>query len=107
MDRASVPIEKNVVLVGAGNAHLVFVNRWAMQPAPGVAVTLISEAPVIPYSAMVPAHIAGDYRRDAVTVDLVRLCAARKVRFVPARVTAIDPLARQVHFADRPPLGYD
>src|SRR5437870_5560368 len=107
MDVAPAPIEKNVVLVGAGNAHLVFVNRWAMRPAAGVAVTLVSEAPVIPYSAMVPAHIAGDYPRDRVTIDLVRLCAARPVRFVAGRVTAIDAVARQVHFADRPPLSYD
>src|SRR5262245_54623485 len=107
MDVVSAPIEKSVVLVGAGNAHLVFVNRWGMRPAPGVAVTLVSEAPVIPYSAMVPAHLAGDYPRDAVTIDLVRLCAARKVRFVAGHVTAVDPLARQVPFADRPPLSYD
>ena len=26
------PIEKSVVLVGAGNAHLVFVKRWGMRP---------------------------------------------------------------------------
>ena len=38
---AAVPIEKNVVLVGAGNAHLVFVKRWGMQPVAGVAVTLV------------------------------------------------------------------
>jgi selenide,water dikinase len=103
----AVPIEKTVVLVGAGNAHLVFVNRWAMRPDPRIAVTLISEAPVIPYSAMVPAYIAGDYARDEITIDLVRLCSARKVRFVAGRVTAIDPATRQVQFNDRPPLSYD
>jgi selenide,water dikinase len=101
------PIEKNVVLVGAGNAHLVFVKRWGMRPLPGVAVTLVSEAAVIPYSAMVPGHIAGAYSWDEITIDLVRLCQAVKVRFVAARVTGIDPLARQVRFSTRPPLAYD
>ena len=57
----SSPIEKSVVLVGAGNAHLVFVKRWGMRPMPGVAVTLVNEAAVVPYSAMVPAHLAGEY----------------------------------------------
>jgi selenide,water dikinase len=78
-----------------------------MRPVPGVAVTLVSEAPVIPYSAMVPAHIAGDYPWDAITIDLVRLCQQVKVRFVARRVTGIDPQARRVLLADRPPLVYD
>jgi selenide, water dikinase len=103
----AAPIQKAVVLVGAGNAHLVFAKRWAMRPLPGVAVTLVNEAPVIPYSAMVPAHIAGDYSWDEITIDLVRLCQAFKLRFVAERVTRIDPARRQICFADRPPLSYD
>ena len=45
---AASPIEKSVVLVGAGNAHLVFIRRWGMRPVPGVAVTLVNEASVDP-----------------------------------------------------------
>lgn len=101
------PIEKNVVLVGAGNAHLVFVKRFGMNPWPGVAVTLVSEAGEIPYSAMVTGHIGGDYRRDEITIDLVRLCAVTKVRFIAARVERLDPGTRQVLFAERAPLSYD
>jgi selenide,water dikinase len=101
------PIEKNVVLIGAGNAHLVFCKRWLMQPLAGVAVTLVSEAGMIPYSAMVPGHIGGDYSRDDVTIDLVRLCRVAQVRFVAERVAGIDASARQVHFDNRPPLGYN
>ena len=70
----TVPIEKHVVLVGAGNAHLVFLRRWRMSPWPGVAVTLVSEFAEIPYSAMVPGQIAGEYRWDEITIDLVRFC---------------------------------
>src|SRR6202453_3659003 len=101
------PIEKSVVLVGAGNAHLVFVRRWGMRPIPGVEVTLVNESPVVPYSAMVPAHIAGEYAREEVTIDLVRLCQSVKVRLVAERVTGIDPATRRVHFGDRPALAYD
>ncbi len=109
MNRSSpvVPIAKLVVLVGAGNAHLVFLRRWGMRPVPGVAVTLVNESPVIPYSAMVPAHLGGDYARDEITIDLVRLCQSVQVRFVAERVKGVDPAARQVLFADRPPLVYD
>jgi selenide, water dikinase len=98
---------KRVVLVGAGNAHLVFVRRWRAQPMPGVEVTLVNESPVVPYSAMVPAHIAGEYSRDEVTIDLARLCQAARVEFVAERVSSIDPAGRRVLFADRLSLGYD
>src|SRR5262245_14986688 len=101
------PVEKLVVLVGAGNAHLVFVKRFGMRPLPGVAVTLVNEASVIPYSAMVPGHIGGDYTWDEITIDLVRLCRSVGVRFVAGRVTGLDPATRQVTLADRPPLAYD
>ena len=108
MDAAPiVPIQKNVVLLGAGNAHLVFVKKLAMRPMPGVAVTLVSESPVIPYSAMVPGHIGGDYSWDESTIDLVRVCRAANVRFVAERATGIDMAGRKVTFAARPELAYD
>lgn len=102
-----LPIAKSVVLVGAGNAHLVFLRRWGMRPLPGVAVTLVSAVPVIPYSAMVPAHIAGDYSWDEITIDLVRLCQSVQVRLVAATAASIDPVDRKVLFVNRPPLSYD
>jgi selenide,water dikinase len=104
---SAYPIEKRVVLVGAGNAHLVFLRRWRMRPRRGVDVTLVNANSVVPYSAMVPAHIAGDYAYDEITIDLVRLCQAVKVRLVAEPVTGFDVRARRVLFANRPPLGYD
>src|SRR3954470_5547270 len=99
MNSSPLPIAKNVVLVGAGNAHLRFVKMFGMKPMPGVAVTLVSEAPVIPYSAMVPGHIGGDYSWDEITIDLVRLCRSANVRFVAGRAVRIDPAGRKVFFA--------
>ncbi len=103
----TVPIEKHVVLVGAGNAHLVFLKRWRMSPWPGVAVTLVSESSEIPYSAMVPGHIAGDYRWDEITLDLVRFCRSVGARFVAAPVTRVDAATSQVEFAERPAMAFD
>jgi selenide,water dikinase len=100
-------IEKQVVLLGAGNAHLVFVRRFTMHPLPGVAVTLVSEKPQVPYSAMVPGCIGGDYRREEITIDLVRLCRGAGVRLIAAPATRIDANLRRVSFADRPEIGYD
>lgn len=101
------PTEHRVILVGAGNAHLVFVRRWKMRPLPGVAVTLVNAGPTIPYSAMVPGHIAGEYTEDEVMIDLVALCAAAGVRLITEPVAAIDPAQRRIEFESRPPLGYE
>lgn len=103
----TAPIEKHVVLVGAGNAHLVFLKRWRMSPWPGVAVTLVSEFAEIPYSAMVPGHIAEEYRWDEITLDLVRFCRSANVRFVTAQVTGVDAAKQQIHFTDRPAISFD
>jgi selenide,water dikinase len=104
---SAIPIEKNVLLVGAGNAHLQFVKRFGMKPIPGVAVTLVSDFALIPYSAMVPGYIAGDFRWDEITVDLVRLCRWANVRLVSDCVVGLDSTARQVSFNSRPPFTYD
>jgi selenide, water dikinase len=101
------PIERRVILVGAGNAHLLFVRRWGTQSEPGVAVTLVNDTPTVPYSAMVPGFIASEYRRNEVTIDLVRFCPANGVRLVPEPVLRIDSKERRLHFANRPSLGYD
>ncbi len=103
----SAPVTKTIVLLGAGNAHLVFLKRWSMRSIPGVALTLVSEASVIPYSAMVPGHIGGEYSREEITIDLVRLCQAVGARLVAERATRVDPAARRVVFADRVPISYN
>lgn len=102
-----VPTEKRLVLVGAGNAHLVFLQRWRMRPLPGVAVTLVTPDGVLPYSAMIPGHLGGEFARAEASIDLVRLCAPAGVRLLLDKVVSVHPLTREVRFADRPPLGYD
>lgn len=104
---SAVPLEMQVVLVGAGNAHLVFLKKWGMKPLPGVALTLVNEAAVVPYSAMVPGHIAGDYTRDEISIDLIRFCQSVGARFLPGRVAALDPLGRRIVLGARPSLFYD
>ncbi len=49
------PIVKDLVLAGGGHAHALVLRRWAMDPLPGVRVTLVSPDPVAPYTGMLPA----------------------------------------------------
>lgn len=101
------PIDRRVILVGAGNAHLVFVRRWMMQPVSGVSVTLVNDAATVPYSAMTPGLIAGEYKPDDVAIDLVQLCARADVRLIAEPVIAVDSAAQTIQFANRPAVEYE
>lgn len=105
--QGSMPIQKQIVLVGAGNAHLVFLKRWRMKPMPGVAVTLLNESSTMPYSAMVPSHISGEFSREDISLDLVKFCRDAGARLVLGRAQELNPANRWVMVSDRPPLTYD
>ena len=55
------PIATDLVLLGAGHAHVEVLRRFAMRPEPGVRLTLIGREPETPYSGMLPGLIRGDY----------------------------------------------
>lgn len=101
-------IIKDLVLIGGGHSHVLFIRMWAMQPMPGVRLTLVSEKVDTPYSGMLPGLIAGHYSADDVHIDLARLCAWAKVRFIERRLERVDLDAKQLHLNDsRPPVGFD
>jgi len=102
------PVVSDVLLVGGGHSHVILIRMWAMQPIPGVRLTLVSEKVDTPYSGMLPGLIAGHYTEDAVHIDLARLCSWANVRFIEQQVTAIDLKSKTVAFNSlRPELGFD
>ncbi|MFC3181274.1 selenide, water dikinase SelD [Cypionkella sinensis] len=105
--QTDIPIVKDLVLVGGGHAHALVARMWAMDPLPGVRLTLINPAPAAPYTGMLPGLIAGHYARDEIMIDLVRLARFAQARLILDRVTGIDPANRTLHFQHRPPLTYD
>lgn len=105
---ASLELEKQIVLVGAGNAHLVFLKKWRMNPVDGVSVVLIHPTAEMPYSAMLPGWLCGEYRRDEVQVDLVRFCQGAGVRFLPETVSRLDLENKRVYTSPRrPPIQFE
>ena len=98
MNRASspLPLVKDVVLVGGGHAHALFLRRWAMKPVKGARVTVINPAATAPYTGMLPGYVAGHYRRDELDIDLVKLCRFAGASLVIGRAIAIDRAAKQV-----------
>ncbi len=100
-------IEKDIVLIGGGHSHALLLRMWAMQPMPGVRLTLISDTPMAAYSGMLPGVIAGHYGEDELLLDLVKLCRFAGARFIHATVTGIDHQAQSVQLQGRPAIGFD
>ncbi|MFT6285316.1 MAG: selenide,water dikinase [Alcanivorax sp.] len=105
--QSSTEITQDLILVGGGHAHVIALRILAMQPIPGVRITLISPATHTPYSGMLPGLIAGHYSFDETHIDLSRLCQWAGVRFLRAEVTAIEPRQRVLTLRDRPGIQYE
>ncbi len=101
------PLEHDVVLVGGGHSHALVLRRWAMNPLPGVRLTLVSKDTLTPYSGMLPGYVAGHYSFEDIHIDLLQLCAWAGVRFIQTEMTGIDLDKKTLQLAGRPDIGYD
>src|SRR5205807_7621957 len=91
----SVAIRHDLVLVGGGHTHVQVLRSWAMDPAPGVRLTVVVDRPVAVYSGMVPGFVAGQYRQDELEIDVRPLCMRAGARFIVAAATGLDPSDRK------------
>jgi selenide,water dikinase len=98
---------RELVLIGGGHAHVQVVRRWAMAPLPGVRLSVVLDRAEAVYSGMVPGFVAGDYDAAECEIDVVPLARRAGARVILAPASEIDPHARRVGFAERPPLAYD
>ena len=107
MKANDAPPLRDVVLLGGGHANVQVLKRFGMRPEPGLRLTIVAREPHSPYTGMLPGHVAGAYTWDDIHIDLARLAAFAKARFIAAEATGIDPGERCILFAERPPLRYD
>lgn len=101
------PIARELVLAGGGHSHVILLKMLAMNPIPGLKVTLVSPETSTPYSGMLPGLIAGHYERDECHIDLVPLCRFAGADFIRAAVTGVDPVDQVIQLEGRPDLHYD
>lgn len=107
MGMGTGPVVKDVVLVGAGHAHVAVLRRFGMWPLPGVRLTLITREVDTPYSGMLPGHIAGNYTADDILIDTGPLARFAGARLYQDAAVGLDLAGRRVLCRDRPPVPYD
>jgi pyridine nucleotide-disulfide oxidoreductase family protein len=99
---------RQLVLLGAGHAHVHVLANLAGKPCPGdVHVTLVAPYPRQLYSGMVPGFVAGHYTLEQCVIALEPLLQKARVRWLPRSATALDADARTVTLDDGSKLAYD
>ena len=102
-----IPVVKDVVLVGAGHAHVQVLRGFGMKPVPGLRLTLITREIDTPYSGMLPGLIAGHYDFDDVHIDTGPLARFAGARLYQSEMTGLDLANRTITCSDRPPVPFD
>jgi len=103
----STPIRSDLVLIGGGHSHLFVMKYLAMNPIPGMRLTLITRDLHTPYSGMLPGFIAGHYDFDDAHIDLRPLSIYARARLIRAEVSAIDVEQKVIKMTNRPTISYD
>ena len=107
MEAVNSPVIKDVVLVGAGHAHVAVLRMFGMKPVPGVRLTLITREVDTPYSGMLPGLVAGRYGFDDAHIDTGPLARFARARLYRDEAIGLDLGNRRVLCRARPPVAYD
>jgi len=97
---------RDVLLVGAGHAHLALLAPLAKEPLYGARLTLVTPHREQLYSGMLPGVVAGHYRPQEARVDVARLAERAFAELVLGSVEALDPKARRIRLQDGRELRY-
>jgi len=103
----TVPLTRDLVLIGGGHSHALVLRMWGMNPLRGVRVTVINPLPTAAYSGMLPGFVAGHFTREQLDIDLVRLARFAGARVIIGSAEGIDTEKREVRIAGQGPISYD
>lgn len=98
---------KQLVLLGAGHAHVHVLEGLARQRPADLDITVVAPYPRQLYSGMVPGYVAGHYELTQCVIPLEGLLARCGARYLQASGTAVDPVAQTVTLANGDTVRWD
>lgn len=100
-------MSKDLVLLGAGPAHLWLLAQLARRPLPAVRVTLISKQERVIDSQRLMAWVAGRTTLEECSVEIEPLVRKARAQWLDQAAMQIDARACAVLFADGREMQYD
>ena len=104
---SNTPIVKRLVLLGGGHSHLSVLMHLAMNPVPGLEITLITRDVHAPYSGALPGFIAGIYNFDNIHIDLRPLAQLARAKLIQEEISKIDLENKCIICDQRPSIRFD
>lgn len=98
---------RDILLVGAGHTHLLVLQQLIENPITNARITLVSNAPSLWYSGMLPQVVSGQKQPSDIRINAARLAKLASARLVVEAVTGIDVEAKTLCFSSRPPMPFD
>ena len=100
-------MQKKLVLVGAGHAHMVTLKNLQQFVEKGHAVTVIGPSEHHYYSGMGPGMLGKTYRPAEIRFDVKKMTTVRGGTFVKGKAQRLDPERRIVFLEDGRKIPYD
>ena len=104
---ANISPARQLLLLGAGHAHVQVLAHMASAPWAGAQVTLIAPYDRQLYSGMVPGFVAGHYALEDCVIPLEPLVRRSGIRWLQRSVRAMDTASQTVTLDDGSVLHYD
>ncbi|MBT8365789.1 MAG: FAD-dependent oxidoreductase [Deltaproteobacteria bacterium] len=98
---------KQLVIVGAGHAHLTILKNLREFNIAGHDVTVVSSSSLHYYSGMGPGMLSGIYRPEEIRFDVKKMSEDRGAVFIEDKVIKIHPQKKEIDLQSGATLPYD
>jgi len=98
---------KQLVIVGAGHAHLTILKNLQEFKNAGHNVTVVSSSALHYYSGMGPGMLSGIYRPEDIRFNVEKMSRDRGADFIEDKVVRIDPQQKEIDLQSGRTLAYD
>jgi NADH dehydrogenase FAD-containing subunit len=98
---------KQLVIVGAGHAHLTILKNLPEFINAGHDVTVVSSSSLHYYSGMGPGMLSGIYRPEEIRFDVKKMSQNRGAVFIEDNVVKIHPQKKKIDLQSGQTLPYD